>query len=221
VPSASSTRSSCLPSKTAFGVLISILSHILLQPPRHTLVASKVGSQIPNLQAHNSRSHIRRTTTMCHTINMRLACGHTIHGPTIQCSAAASLAPHSSSHSHSHPRSRRHDTTANANAHAAPNNNNEAAAAAPTTTLCDPGITINTATKAYCETCVTGFTRQLLASLCRRCRRGVVHGMMAQAVLASLPAPSPSPSPNSFSSSDEARARAARSSRLSEAHSHW
>lgn len=108
---------------------------------------------------------------MCHTIKTRLTCGHFIHGPIIQCSEAAATASASSSRPTPHPR-------------------NNAAGGRGTggrrEEICQPGITINTQTTACCDNCVTGFSRQFLESICRRCRRGVVHGM-ALAVLESLP----------------------------------
>lgn len=111
---------------------------------------------------------------MCHTIKTRLTCGHFIHGPIIQCSeaaATAAAAAASSSRPTPHPR-------------------NNVAGGRGTggrrEEICQPGITINTQTTACCDDCVTGFSRQFLESICRRCRRGVVHGM-ALAVLESLP----------------------------------
>lgn len=110
---------------------------------------------------------------MCHTIKTRLTCGHFIHGPIIQCSEAAATAAVAAAASASSSRPTPH-----------PRNN--AAGGRGREEICQPGITINTQTTACCDDCVTGFSRQFLESICRRCRRGVVHGM-ALAVLESLP----------------------------------
>lgn len=109
---------------------------------------------------------------MCHTIKTRLTCGHFIHGPIIQCAEAAATAAAAAAASASSSRSIPH-----------PRNN---PAGGRREEICQPGITINTQTTACCDNCVTGFSRQFLESICRRCRRGVVHGM-ALAVLESLP----------------------------------
>lgn len=99
-------------------------------------------------------------TPMCHTIQTRLTCGHIIYGPKIQCSEAASSYT---------PRAPPYDDSNGA--------------------LCEPCSMVCPETTACCDDCVTGFTRQLLEAICRRCRRGVVH-WMSQAVLNSLPSSS-------------------------------
>lgn len=114
---------------------------------------------------------------MCHTIRTRLTCGHFIHGPIIQCAEAAATAAAAAAASASSSRSIPHPRNNPAGGRGTGGRREE---------ICQPGITINTQTTACCDNCVTGFSRQFLESICRRCRRGVVHGM-ALAVLESLP----------------------------------
>lgn len=154
---------------------------------------------------------------MCHTIKTRLTCGHFVHGPIIQCSEAAATAAAAAAASASSSRPTPHPRNNAAGGRATGGRREE---------ICQPGITINTQTTACCDDCVTGFSRQFLESICRRCRRGVVHGM-ALAVLESLPrrtneeeehAVSNSSSTSSSSSSSSSSAAAAQEEAE---YSHW
>lgn len=154
---------------------------------------------------------------MCHTIRTRLTCGHFIHGPIIQCAEAAATAAAAAAASASSSRPTPHPRNSAAGGRATGGRREE---------ICQPGITINTQTTACCDNCVTGFSRQFLESICRRCRRGVVHGM-ALAVLESLPrrtneeeeyAVSNSSSTSSSSSSSSSSAAAAEEEAE---YSHW
>lgn len=96
--------------------------------------------------------------TMCQTTTTHLTCGHVKQGPVMQCDAAASTAPRAS----------HRDDGGNA--------------------LCRSPRIIDTQAAACCDQCVTQFFRQILLSICQRCRRGVIY-WAAQAALRSSSTP--------------------------------
>lgn len=149
---------------------------------------------------------------MCHTIKTRLTCGHFIHGPIIQCAEAAATAAAAAAASASSSRSIPHPRNNPAGGRATGGRREE---------ICQPGITINTQTTACCDDCVTGFSRQFLESICRRCRRGVVHGM-ALAVLESLPRRTNEEEEHSSTSSSSSSSSSSSAAAEEEAeYSHW
>lgn len=89
----------------------------------------------------------RHQNKMCQTLVTQLSCGHTIHGPLIQCDAAIATTPQGPPHDDGR------------------------------MVLCQPGSLLEIEQNTCCERCCSDMIVGMLRGSCYRCRRSLVWRM--------------------------------------------